>query len=97
MVSVIATNREWGDTADGTGTRVGTCLINRWRVKINQEGLYNVKTYTPRKRGGKEGTQKRERKDQNIKFHEQDPRITLAHLYTSTMSTTTNHYPVTKA
>ena len=50
MASVIATNREWGEAADGTGTRVGTCLINRWRVRINQEGLYNVKAYAPKRR-----------------------------------------------
>ena len=50
------------------------------------------------KRGAwNQGTQKRERKNQNIKLHEQDPQITLAHLYTSTMSTTTNHCPVIKA
>jgi len=51
VASVIATNREWGKAADGTSTRVGTCLINRWRVKINREGLYNVKAYAPKKGG----------------------------------------------
>ena len=35
VVSVIATNRKWGEVADGTGTRVVTCLINRWKVRIN--------------------------------------------------------------
>ena len=35
MASVTATNRRWGKTADGTSTQVVTCLINRWKVKIN--------------------------------------------------------------
>ena len=35
VVSVTATNRKWGKAADGTSTRVVTCLINRWKVKIN--------------------------------------------------------------
>ena len=35
VVSVIASNRKWGKAADGTSTRVVTCLINRWKVKIN--------------------------------------------------------------
>ena len=35
VASVIATNKRWGEAADGTGTRVVTCLINRWKVRIN--------------------------------------------------------------
>ena len=35
VVSVTATNRRWGKAADGTSTRVVTCLINRWKVGIN--------------------------------------------------------------
>ena len=31
------------------GTEVGTCLINKWRAKINQEGLYNVKVDMPKR------------------------------------------------
>ena len=49
--SVIATNIKEGEPADGTGTRIDTCLINRWRVRINRERLYNVKAYAPKKRG----------------------------------------------
>ena len=49
MTSIIATNRKQGGTADGTGTEVGTCLTNKWRVKINQEGLYNVKVKAPKR------------------------------------------------
>ena len=50
MASVIATNREWGEATDGTGTQVDTYLINRWRVRINREGLYNVKAYVSKRR-----------------------------------------------
>ena len=32
---------------------MGTCLINRWRARISQEGLYNVKTDAPREGLGK--------------------------------------------
>ena len=35
------------------GTKVGTCLTNKWRAKINQEGLYNVKVSAPRRGLGK--------------------------------------------
>ena len=53
MTSIIATNRKQGRTADETGTEVGTYLTNKWRAKINQEGLYNVKVNAPRKGLGK--------------------------------------------
>ena len=53
VVSVIATNIKQGEPVDGTGTRIDTCLINRWRVRIIREGLYNVKTYAPKKGGPK--------------------------------------------
>ena len=98
MVSVIATNRKWVEAVDGTGTRVVTCLINRWKVRINREGLYNVKAYAPMEGGLKPGyPKKRERKNKNIKLHGQDPRTTLAHLYASAIGTMINHRPVTKA
>ena len=48
--SIIATNRKQGGTADGTGTEIGTCLTKKWRAKINQEGLYNVKVNAPKER-----------------------------------------------
>ena len=35
VASVTATNRRWGKAANGTSTRVVTCLINRWKVRIN--------------------------------------------------------------
>ena len=51
------------------------------------------------KMGGQknQSTQKRERKNRNMKLHGQDPRTTLAHLYASTLNTMTTHRPVTKA
>ena len=51
VVSVSTTNKKQGEAADGTGIRIGTCLINRWRVRINRDGLYNVKTYAPKGEG----------------------------------------------
>ena len=53
MTSIIATNKKQRGTADGTGIEVGTCLINKWRAKVNQEGLYNVKVDAPRRGLGK--------------------------------------------
>ena len=34
-------------------TEVSTCLINKWRARINQEGLYNEKVGAPNKGLGK--------------------------------------------
>ena len=59
---VAATHRGLGKAADGTSTRVMTCTINRWRVKIFWKEVYNVKD-PPRmgdrgKRGGREKKEK---------------------------------------
>ena len=35
VASIAATNKRWEKAADGTSTQVVTCLINRWKVKIN--------------------------------------------------------------
>ena len=40
---VAATHRGFGKVADGTCTRVMTCMINRWRVKIDWKEVYNVR------------------------------------------------------
>ena len=32
---------------------ISTCLTNKWRARINQDGLYNKKVDAPRKRLGK--------------------------------------------
>ena len=34
VASVTATNRRWEKAADETSTRIVTCLINRWKVRI---------------------------------------------------------------
>ena len=41
MVSVSATNKKKGEAIDGIGIQIGACLINRWKDRINREGLYN--------------------------------------------------------
>ena len=42
-ISVAATHRKWGKAADGTSTQVATCMINKWRAKINEKEIYNVR------------------------------------------------------
>ena len=34
-------------------TEISTCLTNKWRARINQDGLYNKKVGAPSKRLGK--------------------------------------------
>ena len=34
-------------------TEISTCLTNKWRARINQDGLYNKKIGAPRKGLGK--------------------------------------------
>ena len=40
---VTATHRGFRKVTDGTSTRVMTCMINRWRVKIDWKEVYNVR------------------------------------------------------
>ena len=35
------------------GTEISACLTNKWRTRINHDGLYNKKVGAPRKRLGK--------------------------------------------
>ena len=53
--SIHATNRKLGGTIDGMDTEISACLTNKWRARINQDGLYNKKRSAPRKRLGKNG------------------------------------------
>ena len=53
-----ATHRELGKVADETNTQVRVKMINRWRVKMIQKGLYKVGD-SPRKGNRK----KREKKN----------------------------------
>ena len=56
---VRATNRKLDGTADGTDKEISSHLTYRWRVGINQAGLYNKKEGAP-KRGGWEKWPKKE-------------------------------------
>ena len=40
---VAATHRGFGKVADGTSTRIVTCMINRWKAKIDWKEVYNVR------------------------------------------------------
>ena len=68
VTSIIAINKKQGRTANGTGTEVGTFLINKWRAKINQEELYNVKVNAPKRGLGKMA------KNQSLPAHLQEDR-----------------------
>ena len=48
---VVVTHRRFGKAADGTNTREVTCMINKWRAKINWKGIYNVRD-PPKEWGG---------------------------------------------
>ena len=47
---VVATHKRFGKAADGTSIRVVTCMINKWRARINGKGIYNVRN--PPGKGG---------------------------------------------
>ena len=40
---VAATHRKLEEAADGTSIRVATCMINKWRAKINEKEIYNIR------------------------------------------------------
>ena len=40
---VVVTHRGFGKVADKTSTRVMSCTINKWRVKIDWKEVYNVR------------------------------------------------------
>ena len=44
---IHATNRKLDGTADGTDTEISSRLTYKWRVRINQVGLYNKKEGAP--------------------------------------------------
>ena len=59
---VAATHRGFGKVADGTSTRMMTCTINRWRVKIDWKEVYNVRDPPRMRDGGKRaGGEKKEK------------------------------------
>ena len=40
---VAATHRGLRKASNGTSTQVVACIINKWRAKINEKMLYNVR------------------------------------------------------
>ena len=40
---VAATHRKLEKAANETSTQVVTCMINKWRAKINEKEVYNVR------------------------------------------------------
>ena len=44
---IHATNRKLDGTADGTDTGISSHLTYKWRVRINQAGLYSKKEGAP--------------------------------------------------
>ena len=48
-----ATHSKLRKVADGTGTPVVTCVINKWTAKINEKKIYDRRCL-PRVRGKKE-------------------------------------------
>ena len=40
---VAATHNKLKKAADGTSTQIVTCMINKWRAKINGKEVYNVR------------------------------------------------------
>ena len=61
---VAATHRGFGKVADGTSTQVVTCMINRWRVKIDWKEVYNVRD--PPRMGDRGKRAKREKKEEVV-------------------------------
>uniref|UniRef100_A0A7N2KKE4 Tryptophan--tRNA ligase, cytoplasmic n=1 Tax=Quercus lobata TaxID=97700 RepID=A0A7N2KKE4_QUELO len=53
QTSVHVTNRKLDGTVDGMDTEVSSCLTYKWRVRINQDGLYNKKEGVPMRGLGK--------------------------------------------
>ena len=54
----VATHSKLRKAADGTGTQVATCMINKWMAKISEKEIYNTRDL-PRKGGKKKEKRKR--------------------------------------
>ena len=54
-----ATHKKLRKAADGIGTPVATCMINKWTTKINEKEIYNGK-FLSRARRKKERDKKNE-------------------------------------
>ena len=56
---VHATNRKVDGMVDGTEKEISSHLTYKWRVRINQAGLYNKKEGAPKGGAGKKGPKTR--------------------------------------
>ena len=63
-VLVAATYREFRKMVDGTSTRVMTCMINRWRAKIDWNEIYNVRD--PPRMGDRKRRQRKKEKEKTV-------------------------------
>ena len=61
-----ATHSKLRKAADGTGTPVATCVINKWTTKINEKEIYNRKC-PPRERDG-ERKKEKEKEGRRLQF-----------------------------
>ena len=43
IVLIAATHNKLKKAADETSTQVATCMINKWRAKINAKEVYNIR------------------------------------------------------
>ena len=55
----VVTHSKLRKAADGTGTQVATCMINKWTAKINKKEIYNGRC-PPRVGGRKKERKKKE-------------------------------------
>ena len=54
----VATHSKLRKVANGTGTPVATCMINKWTAKINEKEIYNGKC--PPREGRKKNQKEKE-------------------------------------
>ena len=43
VVLVAVTHRRLGSASEGINTQVVTCIINKWRARISEIRIYNVR------------------------------------------------------
>ena len=59
-IGATAVHRASKRVADGTGTPVATCMINKWTVKINEKEIYIMENALLEWEGGKSKRRKKE-------------------------------------
>ena len=78
---IHATNRKLDGTADGTDTEISSHLTYKWRVRINQAGLYNKKEGAPTGGGGEMAKNESLPAYLQEKYSRGDDRLTLYERY----------------